>query len=769
MVRPSLLAVAIGLAVNTSFQATAQVAPAEAADPSADASAPSEPTSAIDPRALDAITVTATRVPQPVGDVAATVTVIDADEVERRIINDIKDLVRYEPNLSVRNQAGRFGLSGFNIRGLDGNRVLVLIDGVRVSDGFAIGDFSNAGRNSVDVDALKAVEILRGPSSSLYGSNALAGVVTFVTKDPRDFLDAEAESDAALRFRLGHDQTDDSTQRGFTAAVASGEWSAMALATRRTGGPIENQGSNDAPNSTRTVPNPQDIENNALFTRVVRDGEGGRASRLTLDINDSRTLTNVLSGVREQRLGPTLIRTESLTGDDRQERSRIAFDQTLGGLASFIDDGRLNLYHQSTNTRQDTVEVRRSIPPAGPAQLAQRERSFRFDQSVLGGELVLRTDLNWGPVAHRLVYGLEWLETDTAQLRDGRQRNLLTGAVTNVVGPDAFPVRDFPLSTTRELALFVQDEIELLDGRLTLVPGVRWDRYRLTPEPDPIFTPDNPGIVPVDIDLDRGSPKLGASFKLNEDWSLHANWAKGFRSPPFNDANIGFTNLQFGYTAIPNPDLRPETSEGLELGVRWRGEGGYAALTGFYNRYDDFIESLASLGVNPATGLLVFQSRNLFEVDIRGVEFRAGIDLGTWADVAEGFSVNTSLGWSRGDDRERDQPLNSIDPAKAVVGLRYDAESARWNTELMMTAVTEKNRVDTEFGPLFESPGYTTLDWYARWQITQRLRVNAALLNITDRKYWQWADVRGRPANDPVIDRFTSPGRSAGVNLVLEF
>jgi hemoglobin/transferrin/lactoferrin receptor protein len=766
MVRPSLLALAVSLVLSSARPALAQP---QATAASADSATPSEPAATTDPRALDAITVTATRTPQPVGDVAATVTVIDADEIERRVVNDIRGLVRYEPNVSVRNQAGRFGLAGFNIRGLDGNRVLVLLDGVRVADGFAIGDFSNAGRNSVDVDALKVVEVLRGPSSSLYGSNALAGVVSLVTKDPRDYLDPKADADSSLRLRLGHDETDGSTQRGFTAAVASGEWSAMALATRRSGGPLDNQGRSSAADSTRTVPNPQDIDSDALLTRVVRDGDEGRASRLTLDLNDSRTTTEVLSAIREQRLGPTRIQTERLTGDDRQERRRIAFDQTLGGLMPFIADGRVNLYYQSTETRQDTVERRRTIPPAGPQQLTERERSFLFDQTLAGAELVMQSDLDVGPVTHRLVYGLEWVETDTDQLREGRQRNLLTGAVTNVVGPDAFPVRDFPPSTTRELALFVQDEIALFDERLTLVPGIRWDRYRLNPSPDAIFIADNPGIVPVDIETTEASPKFGASFRLDEAWSLHANWARGFRAPPYNDANIGFTNLQFGYTAIPNPDLAPETSEGIELGVRWRGDLGFAALTGFYNRYDDFIESLASLGIDPATGLLVFQSRNRSEVDIRGVELRGSLDLGELADITTGFSLNGSFGWSRGDDRELDQPLNSIDPVKAAIGLRYDATSARWNTELVITAVTGKNRVDDSFGPLFRTPGYATVDWYGRWQATPWLRLDAALLNLGDRKYWQWADVRGRPAGDPVIDRFTSPGRSAALNLIVEF
>lgn len=755
---------AVQLVLTSSLMAAA-ASPAQAdVQTSADAATSSGP----DPALLEEITVSATKIPQPVGEVSATVTVIDQAEIERRVVNDIRDLVRYEPNVSVRNNVGRFGLSGFNIRGLAGNRVLVEIDGIRVADGFSIGDFSSAGRNSVDVDALKAVEILRGPSSSLYGSNALAGVVTLLTKDPRDFLDPQAERDASLRFRAGHDSTDDSTTLGFTAAAASGPLSFMGLTTHRSGGPLSNRGVNAASNATRTVPNPQDIQNDALLSKVVYDWRDGVATRLTVDLNQSRSITDVLTGVREQRLGPTRIATDALSGDDRQSRSRIALDQSLRDLG-FVTDATVTLYRQTTATEQSTVERRRTIPPAGPALPAERARDFSFDQTVSGAELVLRSDFATGSIGHRLVYGFEWLQTDTAQLRDGTQRNLLTGVVSSVVGPDVFPVRDFPLSRTREIAAFVQNEISLLDGRLTLIPGLRWDQYRLTPQPDPIFAADNPGISPVPIENRNASPKFGISYKFDPAWSLHANWAKGFRSPPYNDVNIGFTNLQFGYTAIPNPDLRPETSQGLELGLRVRGEPGSVALTTFYNEYDDFIESLASLGVDPATGLLVFQSRNLSRVAIYGAELRGALRLGYLHPSAEGLSVNAALGWSRGNDRDVEQPINSIDPAKATLGLRYDGASSLWNTELVFSAVTAKSRTDDSFRPLFNSPGYTTLDWYAQWQVLPQLRMDLALLNLTNRKYWQWADVRGRALDDPSLDRFTSPGRGAALNLVLEF
>ncbi|HET9865180.1 MAG TPA: TonB-dependent receptor plug domain-containing protein, partial [Steroidobacteraceae bacterium] len=126
---------------------------------------------------LTEVTVSATKIATPLLEVPATVTVLASDDVERRLDGDIRDLVRYEPNVSVRNRPDRFALADFNIRGIEGNRVLIEIDNVRVPDTFSIGSYSNATRDGVDIDLLKRFEIVRGSASSLYGSDAIGGVV----------------------------------------------------------------------------------------------------------------------------------------------------------------------------------------------------------------------------------------------------------------------------------------------------------------------------------------------------------------------------------------------------------------------------------------------------------------------------------------------------------------------------------------------------------------------------------------------------------------
>jgi hemoglobin/transferrin/lactoferrin receptor protein len=97
---------------------------------------------------LKPVAVTATRTERPVQDAPGAVTVIEAETIERNVMKDIGDLIRYEPGVSVGNNAGRFGLNSFNIRGIGGNRVLIQVDGIRLPDAFSFGSFSSASRNS---------------------------------------------------------------------------------------------------------------------------------------------------------------------------------------------------------------------------------------------------------------------------------------------------------------------------------------------------------------------------------------------------------------------------------------------------------------------------------------------------------------------------------------------------------------------------------------------------------------------------------------------
>src|SRR3546814_5682123 len=104
--------------------------------------------------------------------------------MDESLARDLKDLFRYEPGITVTSGFGRFGIGGIPIRGMDANRVRIQTDGIPVSDAFAIGSFSDANRNFVALATLQRVEVVRGPTSSLYGSDALDRKSTRLNSSP---------------------------------------------------------------------------------------------------------------------------------------------------------------------------------------------------------------------------------------------------------------------------------------------------------------------------------------------------------------------------------------------------------------------------------------------------------------------------------------------------------------------------------------------------------------------------------------------------------
>ena len=718
---------------------------------------------------FDRIVVTATRTERALDDVPNVVTAIDRERMDRELVRDLKDLFRYEPGITVTSGTGtRFGgIGDIRIRGLGGNRVRIETDGIAVPDAFSIGSFSSANRNFVDLDTLKAVEVVRGPGSALYGSDALGGVVSFVTKDPSDYLD---DGDAYVGFKLGYLGEDNRLFGSATAAFGGEQWSGLVAIGHHQGQERENRGENRSRNATRTAPNPQENDGRSLLTKLVFAPSANQRYKLTVEGNEDSVDTDVLNALGDSSTmpgTPPSVRVYSQTGDDHQTRARVAFAHEAEGLdTAMVDSLQWQVYRQDSETTQRTREERATLRNGAAINPVLREREFNFDQRLVGADAVLHKDLRTGTVDHAFTYGVELTRTQFRQKRDGRATNLVTGTVTNAISPDTFPVRDFPVSETSQAALYVQDEISFADDTFRLIPAVRVDYYKLDPELDPIFAQDNPGVVVSDLTETSVSPKLGAVWHFSEGGSLFGGYQHGFRAPPYGDVNLGFTNLQFGYTAIPNPDLKPETSNGVELGLRFSNDAVYAEVSGYYNRYDDFIESAVQVSQPPQTPLIVFQSQNIEDAEIYGIEARAGVELGRFSDALVGWSLKGAAAWSKGEDRTTNQPLTSIDPLRATLGIAYDRDS--WGVELAGRFAGRKD--DLPADNLFETPGYGVFDLLAHWNFAHGAVFDVGVFNLGDRTYWDAGDVpSGTLATSAVLDRYTSPGRNVGASLAVSW
>ncbi|SPU44347.1 Transferrin-binding protein 1 precursor [Brevundimonas diminuta] len=236
--------------------------------------------------------------------------------------------------------------------------------------------------------------------------------------------------------------------------------------------------------------------------------------------------------------------------------------------------------------------------------------------------------------------------------------------------------------------------------------------------------------------------------------------------------NNFFANPVFGYESIPNPDLKPETSESIEGGFRFRNLdlfGGYLSLqtTAFRTEYDDFINQVVVRGTGrPGVDPLIYQYVNLTTVKIWGLEARGDIH---WDN---GFSTIVAASFADGEQETEGErgALTSVDPIKLVGGLNYAAPSGVWGGSATVTWSDKKSNHGCGGGLCWPGERFTLLDVTAYWNVAERATLRAGVFNVFDEKYAWWSDVRGlnRPAvgaSPATLDAFTQPGRNVGVSL----
>ncbi|MEO1365939.1 MAG: TonB-dependent hemoglobin/transferrin/lactoferrin family receptor [Acidobacteriota bacterium] len=740
---------AFGRGLLAAFAAAlAFVAPAWTDEPSAETD-DSTAEEQLEQTFLDEVTVTATRSKRALRDTPGQIDVVDQQEIQERGYTGLDDLVRYTPGVDVEGDPTRLGTSGFTIRGIGGNRVLTEIDGVPSAEQFDFGPF-NIFQFALDVDTLESVEVVRSAGSALYGSDALGGVVSLTTRSPSSYLGGE-RSYAGLRG--GFDGRSDESSLSGTVALGGERVQASLLYTRRDGSEVDNQGDVDTQDFTRTTPNPIDREqNNALFQISFQPNDSSQWLG-AVEYFDTDAETTIFSSINSG--SPFAAATVESLGFDTQERTRVSLEYTGNPGSALADSFLARVFTQATDTEQFTDEIRL---PQG--RTALRDGLLTFEQDTVGARAELRKGLGDSTL---LTYGASYLLDEFDQLRDRTEFFVDTGEP--VPTTLAFPTKYFPQSDVEEFGAFLQAEISLFDGKLNVIPGVRFDSYDLdADQQDAIFLSGNPGTPdPVDFSEDKVSPKLGAVLSLTDRTSVFAQYARGFRAPPMSSVNNGFTNQGGGYRTLPNPDLEPEISDNFELGFRYVSRRASFSVTAFDNQYEDFIDTVF-LGFNPIVFLVEFQPQNVDEVSIQGLEVGGEFRFG------QRFTLRGAYTYTEGDNEITDQPLASIAPPQLVLGLRYASENGRWGGELIGTANEARSDSDLPDGStLFRVPSSEVFDLVAWVNLTDRLNLQLSAWNLTDETYWRWAYGRGLTEGSATLDRFTDPGRSFGAQLRFTF
>ncbi len=705
---------------------------------------------------LDEVTVTATRTERPIDATPGTVTAFDLDHTTNGITLD--QFVRGETLVSVPfafSGSGvayqRGGAQGINIRGVEGNRVLLQVDGVRVPDEFQLGGSEPTGRDYFDPELFKRLEILQGSASALYGSDALGGVVTFTTKSPGDFLNGDP---VYLGAKGAYRSVDHGTSASATVAAQQGAFQALVIYSHHEGGERENNGS--------VRPNPEDYTSDAVLTKLVWLPSAPHRFEFALENFDRDSFAQVNN--KEITSG-----TSTTTGLDLAsvtQRFRLSLAYLFQGGSALFDRLEARAYIQDANTKDVAYERIAYNPPSGAnGAFRHRDITTQFHNDTTGFSIAAIKPLG---DAHRLAYGIEGSSTETSKP--------WRSVVTNAFGT-TYPSEPRMAGTdTDRLGAYLQDEFELAfaNGRkLTLIPGVRVDRFELTPDNSPAYLAVTAGQRAPSFDEVAVSPKLGVVYALTENLNAYAQYNRGFRYPTAEDLTATFTNPVVRYRTIPNPDLKEETSDAFEVGVKGQPVTGLTVrLAIFDTRYDNFIEQIAFAPdafqdyVTWPSG--TFQTQNRASARIHGAELWTELDFSKFSSGLAGLRLTASVGKARGDyeaDGIRDR-LTTVEPLKAFAALSYESPRGLGAALSLEHAASGQPGTGTQFN----APAYTILDLAAWWRVSEHLTLRLGLHNLTDVRYWRYGSVRGvSSTNLAEQQRRTEPGFNAALSAQLAF
>jgi hemoglobin/transferrin/lactoferrin receptor protein len=710
---------------------------------------------------LDEVVVTATRTERRVDDTPGTVTAFDLVGLDGA---SLSELARGETLISVPfafsgagTAYGRGGATSINIRGVEGNRVLLQVDGVRVPDEFRLGGNEAVGRDYFDLELYRRVEILQGSASALYGSDALGGVVTFTTKSPEDYA-FTSDRPYELTAKAGYRSVDDSWHAAGTAVAHAGRVSALVVYSRREGTEPDNNGA--------VAPNPERFASDAVLTKLVWKPALTHRLEVSLEYFDREVVADADN--RETTTGTAT--TVENTIASATERFRLGanwlFAPGEGTLGAF-DLLDVRAYLQDAVARDVAHELIEYSPPS-PANGAFRDRlittAFNNDTAGFSAAAVKRLGTD-----HRLAYGLEASITETNKPWSSIVSN--SRGVSHPMEP-----RMAETDTTR-VGLYLQDEAEFTLGgrRLTLIPGVRLDQFRLSPDNSAAYLAVTAGQPAPAFDEVAITPKIGAVLELTPTLNGYAQYNQGFRYPTAEDLTATFTNPITRYRTIPNPELREETSDAYEIGLKGHPFPGLTVrAAAFYTAYDDFIEqiSFAPLALQDFANWPAgtFQTQNRQDARIYGGELWARARLGDYWPELSGWSVTASVGHSKGTYTEQGgvrTRLVSVEPLKATATLAYDSRHGRFGGRLAVES-TQGGRPGA--ATQYYAPGYTVFDLVGYWRAHERLTFHVGLYNLTDEKYWRYASVRGVATTSVhEQERRTQPGFHSSLFANLTF
>jgi TonB-dependent heme/hemoglobin receptor len=654
-----------------------------------------------EPDALEHVQVTATRTNKRDIDISAAVTVIEGEEVLKLAPDVIAEMLRGQPGAFFQQTTPGQGIP--IIRGLKGSQVLHLVDGMRLNNAF----FRNAPNQYlglVDSYATGRVEVVRGSQGTLYGADAMGGVINILTPEP-DFNEAQWQQESSLYG--SYDSVDDGWVLNARTKGGKQGWGFTGGATYQD-------------HSSRT---------SGTGEKLVPSAYRSKAADLKFVIDTSER-TSLMLGAQVMEQPSTPRYDEMVPGFGQQEPSseQYLFKPNRRSFlhARFRYDGQGNWFDQveAHLARQVITDDRLTQDYDSPVIVTEHNRS-----TLDGLTLQFNSSFDSGI---SLVWGAEFY-TDAVDSNRFRQLEE-SDSKTAVRGrfPDG--------SSMDSSAVYFSGEW-LNTDKLSLDAGLRYSWFDIGLPADE--SSDDVRLKPSDLTGD-----IHAVYAINPGFKLVANLGHGFRPPNIFDlATLGpRPGNRFN---IANTDLDPETVWSYDLGFKAESDSLELEVFAFYLDYSDKITSVFT-GETTEDGRFIVRSENRNRVEIYGLE--AGLQ---WAvtDDLRLFAVFNYTHGEESDENDMSYPADRIPPINGQLGMEYFFNE-NWRIEPYVMFAGSQDRLsprdvgDPRINPL-GTAGWGTLNVLLDWQATNSLQLGLRLENLGDKAYREHAsgiDAAGRNA-----------------------
>ena len=740
----------------------------------------------------------------------AAVERVNLGRIQQEMIRDNKDLVRYSTDVGL-SDSGRHQ-KGFAIRGVEGNRVGVSIDGVSLPDSeenslyARYGNF-NSSRLSIDPELVRNIDIVKGADSFNTGSGALGGGVNYQTLQGRDLLLPERQFGVMMKNGYSSRNREWTNTVGF--GMDNGSVDAALLYSQRRGHETESAGNRGyavegAGSGTnirglaRGIPDPSQHKYHSFLAKIG------------YQINENHRIGASLNG--QQGHNYTVEESYNLADSSWREADDVNKRRNANLFYEWTPDSNwlslLKADFDYQKTKVAAVNNKGSFPmdySTWTRNYNQKDLDEIYNRSMdtRFKRFTLRLDsqpLQLGG-QHRLSFKAFASRRDFENLN--RDDYFFSGRIVRTTSTIQHPVK------TTNYGFSLSDQIQwnnVFSSRL----GVRYDHTKMTPQQLNANCNACDKTPPAPNTYSGWSGFVGLAAQLDPAWRVSYDITSGYRVP--NASEVYFTYNHGSGNWLPNPNLKAERSTTHTLSLQGRGEKGTLDANLYQSNYRNFLSEEQKLTTSgqpgctqmdyyygicsdPYSEKLDWQMQNIDKARVRGLELTGRLNLDQVASfVPEGWKLFGSVGYAKSKLSD-DNSLLSTQPLKVIAGIDYESPSEKWGVFSRLTYLGAKKAKDAQY-TVYENKGRGTplqkqvkdypwlnksayvFDMYGFYKPVKNLTLRAGVYNLFNRKYTTWDSLRGLYSYSTTngvdrdgkgLDRYRAPGRNYAVSLEWKF